>query len=212
MAQKTTDDRHPQKKFATQRFEERLATRGAKKPFFHFTIVWIGGTDKAGKVGAVSLPGICALTVIADKEEMKEASTEIEDLFEGLWKNEVVVPSKENTDTYVKSVKVLQAIYPSLVSKVPGETLECITTKNASELLRRSLHECTQSLGARGDFNAIEYKKLAEIFYQFVVLIFGEQGLTPYKLKLLLVPQLVVSNFTRSPWKRLCEALEKSNH
>ena len=75
MAQKTTDDRHPQKKFATQRFEERLATRGAKKPFFHFTIVSIGGTDKAGKMGAVSLPGICALTVIADKEEMKEAST-----------------------------------------------------------------------------------------------------------------------------------------
>ena len=58
---------------------------GAKKPFFHFTTVSIGGTDKAGKVGAVSLSRICALIVIADKEELKKASPEeTEDLFEGV--------------------------------------------------------------------------------------------------------------------------------
>ena len=84
MAQKITDEMHPYEKFAIQRFEENLTRRGAKKPFFHFTTVSIGGT---ASIGAVSLPGICALTVIADKEERKEASTEIEDLFEGVWKN-----------------------------------------------------------------------------------------------------------------------------
>ena len=84
-------------------------------------------------MGAVSLSGICALIVIADKEELKEGSTEIEDLFERVWKNEVVVRPKENTDTYVKSVKGLQAIYPSRVSKFPGKTLGCITTKYASD-------------------------------------------------------------------------------
>ena len=115
MAQKVTDDMHPHEKFTIQRFEENLTRRGARKPFFHFTTVSIGGTDKAGKVGAVSLSRICALTVIADKEETKEAGTEIEDLFEGVLKSEVVVRPKENTDTYVKSVKMLQAIYPSLV-------------------------------------------------------------------------------------------------
>ena len=88
---------HPHEKFAIQRFEENLSKWGAKKPFFHFTTVSIGGTDKAGKVCAVSLSGICALTVIGDKEEMK-ASTEIENLFTGAWKNEVVVRPKENTD------------------------------------------------------------------------------------------------------------------
>ena len=103
-------------------------------------------------MGAVSLSEICALTVIADKEEMKEASTEIEDLFEVVWKNEVFVCPKGNTDTYVESVKVLQAIYQSLVSKVPGKTLGCIGTKDASELLRKSMNECTQLLRARGDF------------------------------------------------------------
>ena len=123
MAQKITDDMHPHEKFGIQRFEEILTRRGAKKPFFRFTTVSIGGTDKAGKVGAVSLSGICAMTFIAGKEEMKEASTEIEDLFGGVWKNELVVRPKENTDTYVKSVKVLPAIYPSLVSKVPGKDL-----------------------------------------------------------------------------------------
>ena len=111
MAQKIINDMHPHEKFVIiQRFDGNLIKRGAKKPFFHFITVSIGGTDKAGKVGAVSLSEVCALIVIADKEEMKEVSTEIEDLFDGLWKNEIVVCPKENTDTYVKSVKVLQAI------------------------------------------------------------------------------------------------------
>ena len=39
--------------------------------------VSIGGTDKTGKVGAVSLSGICALTVIVDKGEMKEATQKL---------------------------------------------------------------------------------------------------------------------------------------
>ena len=72
-------------------------------------------------MGAVSFSGISALTVIGDKEEMKEASTEIEELFEGVWKNEVVVCPQKNKDTYFKSVKVLQVICPSVVSKVSGK-------------------------------------------------------------------------------------------
>ena len=67
---------HPHEKFAIKRFDENLTRRGAQKPFFNFTTVSKGGSDKAGKVGAVFISGICALTVIADKE-MKEASTKI---------------------------------------------------------------------------------------------------------------------------------------
>ena len=79
--------------------------------------------------------------------------------------------------------KVLQAIYSSLVSKVSGKTLGCITIKDASELSRKSLNECTKSLRAGGDFNASEYEKWAEIYYQVLVLIFEEQVLTPFKRK-----------------------------
>ena len=75
---------YPHEKFAFQRFGENLTRLGA---LFHFTTVSIGGTEEFGKVGAVSFSGICALTVVADKEEMKEASTEIEDLFKGVRKN-----------------------------------------------------------------------------------------------------------------------------
>ena len=70
-----------------------------------------------------------------------------------------VVRPKKSTDTYVKSVKKLQALFPSLV-----------------------------------------------------VLIFGEQGLTPYKLKLFLMPQLALSSFIQRPWEHMREALQKSNH
>ena len=86
---------------------------------------------------------------------------------------------------------MLQANYPSLVSKVHGKTLGRITTENASKLLRKSLDECKQLIGARDDCNAIEYEKWAEIYHQVSVLITGEQRYTPYKLKLLLMPQLV---------------------
>ena len=68
MTQKITDDMHPHDKFAIQRFEDKLTRRGAKKPFFQSNTVSIGGKDKAGRVGAVSISGICALTVIADNE------------------------------------------------------------------------------------------------------------------------------------------------
>ena len=76
----------------------------AKRHFcLHFTTVSIGGKDKAGKVGAVSLFGNSALTVIAHREEKKEASKEIEDNLKGVWKKEVVV-GKSWKYRYVPSV------------------------------------------------------------------------------------------------------------
>ena len=84
MAQKLTDDMHPHKKVATQHFEENLTSRVTTRV-----------TDRAGKVAAVTFSGICALTSIADKEQMKGASTETEDLFEGVWKNKVLVCPKK---------------------------------------------------------------------------------------------------------------------
>ena len=67
---------------------------GAKKPFFRFATVSIGGTDKAGKMSAFFISGTCALTVIADKEEIKEASTETEDLFRGVRKMKLLFAQK----------------------------------------------------------------------------------------------------------------------
>ena len=130
-------------------------------------------------MSAFFLSGTRALTVIADKEEIKEASTETEDLFRGVRKNEVAVRPKKKSGAYVKSVKMLQALYQSIVSKVSGKTLGCIINKRSSDFLRKSLIDCTKLLGARGDFNASDYKKWAEIYYEVSVLIFGGQGFIP---------------------------------
>ena len=45
------------------------------------------------------------------------------------------------------------------------------------------------------------------------MLLFGkDKGLTPYKLKMLLYPQLIESGHIITPWNHMCEGLEKSNH
>ena len=53
-------------------------------PYFHFTSVATEGTEKAGKLGALYIYGICALTVVTDQEEMKSSSSETENFFEGV--------------------------------------------------------------------------------------------------------------------------------
>ena len=70
MAQKITDIVQRHEKFVIQCFQENLTILGSKSHFFHFSTVYTGGINRTGKVGTVCLSGICALTVIADKEEM----------------------------------------------------------------------------------------------------------------------------------------------
>ena len=69
--------------------------RGAKQLYFQMTTVSTGAIDKASQVGAVSLSGAFALTVISDKEEMKKSSAGFKDLFKIKWKKEVVLRPKE---------------------------------------------------------------------------------------------------------------------
>ena len=45
------------------------------------------------------------------------------------------------------------------------------------------------------------------------MLLFGkDKGLTPYKLKMLLYPELIESGHIITPWNHMCEGLEKSNY
>ena len=56
------------------------------------------------------------------------------------------------------------------------------------------------------------FKKWAEVYYQINILIFGHASLTPYKLKMLIFPQLVESGYIKRPFDYLCEGLENLNH
>ena len=55
-------------------------------------------------------------------------------------------------------------------------------------------------------------QEMGEIYYQTSILLFGESSLTPYKLKLAMMPQIVEGGFVERPFDHMCEGLEKSNH
>ena len=186
-------------------FEDNLTARDAKRPIFQFSI-------KDKQIKEISLSGINALAVIADKEELKSAKEgTIGDLFDGVWTDdEVLMGSGEGSNE--APAKALKTLYPDLFNKrnSTGDS-GFISVKDAWELLRKSLNQCAKLLRAQ-NFNPAAYKRWSEIYYQTNLLIFGVSGLTSYKLKLLIMPQLVEGGFVRRPFDHMTEALEKSNH
>ena len=70
MAQKIINDKSPFEMEFLHRFEQNLSSRDAKRPVFQFKRT-AKNALQVGTVGAVSLSGSGALTVIADKEELK---------------------------------------------------------------------------------------------------------------------------------------------
>ena len=136
-------------------------------------------------------------------------------LFEGVWKEEeILIGSNDNEN----SVKVLKQMYPSLFSKPNptknNENYGYISISDAAELMRESLNMCTILLrSSRTGLDITSFTKWAETYYQVSMLLFGkDKGLTPYKLKMLLYPQLIESGHIITPWNHMCECLEKSNH
>ena len=212
MCQKIVDDKHPHEDEAVRTFETNLTMREAKKPSFQFPRTT--PALKPGKVGKVSLAGSEALTVIADDEELREASNDIKPLYHGVWTTELVLGT--GNSAFGNCVKVLRTMFPALFCHRHPVTLDdrrYISVYDASELLRKSLNRCTVLLrDSKHGLNIEEFSRWAEAYYQCSMLLFGQKGLTPYKLKLMLFPSLERSGFAASPWYHMTEAMEKSNH
>ena len=214
IAQKIIREKYPHHDLAIRQLEENLTRRDAKRPYFQFNVTHKSGS-LIGTVGPVSLAGSNALAVIADKEELLDAKEgSIGDLFEGVWgAADIVLGSEESA--HVQCVKVLRNWYPNLFDKdnpkQVGSGDKFISAYDACELLRHSLNQCVLCLRSE-EFNCDTFKKWAETYYQTNVLIFGHAGLTPYKLKMMMFPQLVESGFIQRPFDHMCEGLEKSNH
>ena len=84
---------------------------------------------------------------------------------------------------------------------------EKFTRNNSANFLRIILQASKHGL------NTEQFKFLSESFYQISLLLFsGKEGLTRYKFKMLLIPQIMDAVFVRSPWHHMCEAMENSNH
>ena len=164
-------------------------------------------------VCAVSLSGSGALTAIANKKELSDLIPDTTNLFEGVWKDDKVIMGSNDNEN---SVKVLKQKYPSLFSK-PNRTKKnynygYISISDAFELNMVSLNVCTIILrSSRTGLDVTSFSKGAETYYQVSMLLFGkDKGLTPYKLKMLLYPQLIESGHTITPWNHLCEDQSKT--
>ncbi len=226
MAQRIINVKHPHDEEPIRRYEQNLTVREAMKPVMRFDRTT--PATGPGVVGDVSFNGSAALTIIAEKSELMGCSHDISDLFEGVWKDEII--SGSSTNIFVPNpdaethppmdqncLKVLRGLFPTLFTRgnvlKPGEHATYISMFDASELLRKSLNVCSILLReSRECFEYIIFNYWAETYYQCSLLIFGEKGLTPYKLKLTLFPPLIRSGYIQNPWYHMCEGLEKSNH
>ena len=212
VAQKIITDKYPDYGPSLKAFEENLTRRDAKRPYFQFNVNTKLGSG-VGTVNSVSLAGSNALSIIAEKEELAGANDcSIGNLFEDVWdpKNDVVIGSES-----AASARLLNQLLPELFDKPhPSDKTSAnlyISKTDACELLRSSLNRCAILLRSE-QFDSQCYKKWAEIYYQTSILLFGEGSLTPYKLKLAMMPQIVEGGFVERPFDHMREGLEKSNH
>ena len=212
VAQKIITDKYPDYGPSLKAFEENLTRRDAKRPYFQFNVNTKLGSG-VGTVNSVSLAGSNALSFIAENEELAGANDcSIGNLFEDVWdpKNDVVIGSES-----AASAQILKQLLPELFDKPhPSDKTSAnlyISKTEACELLRSSLNRCAILLRSE-QFDAQCYKKWAEIYYQTSILLFGECSLTPYKLKLAMMPRIVEGGFVERPFDHMCEGFEKSNH
>ena len=114
------------------------------------------------------------------------------------------------------AAKVLKALHPHLFDKRdpinPRNEERYISIYDACELLRHSLNQCAILWRTRRTFDVDTYKRWTETYFQINLLLFGRKELSPYKLKLPLISQLVESGYIEKPWSHLCEGLKKLNH
>lgn len=197
-------------------FECNLTERAVKPPRFKFPV----SKQENGKqrCGELFLSGREALTAIASMEKLKEANVHSE-LFKGVFTDNKILGG--GTDENNDSIRVLREIHPELFCKPhpsnPNGPKNLISLYDAAELWRKSLNWVVVLLRGSRDYfkddSVRDFKLWSETYYHISRALFDTTlGITPYKLKLLLIPQIVESGFIRSPWDHMTEGLEKSNH
>lgn len=207
--------------------ERNLNDREVKAPHFHFVI---NKKDKnEATVASLSFSGRDAICATADLQLLQEphrhaedmlpsAEVEIRDerdiceLYEGVWTNEVT------NDIDSQEVKALKSLgYASLFDKdVNGNVSPAdghfALLYDLSELLRSSLWKCSTLLRSKTKFEKEQFKNASETYYQVSKLLFGSKGISPYKAKLMIIPQLIEKGYIELPYNHMTEAGEHSNH
>lgn len=193
--------------YSISRLEKNLTERQVKQPSFVFPI---DNTNK--KCGSISLSGRDARTAIASIEELTAAGTVTSSLFAGVFSEaEMLTGNTEDTVLRTMHGNLFKHDHPdSRCSK------KLMSMYDACELWRDSLNIISYLL--RSSENGLSEKQLdtlnfyMETFYQISNSLFVSKAFTPYKLKLLLIPQLLRAGYIKTPWNHMTEGLEKSNH
>jgi hypothetical protein len=142
MAQVIRDIKAKQCEEPFSNFEKNITAREVKPPSFGFVV-------KDDKVLSVSFSGRDAANILASREECDATNRRIPDLYENVWKDEVV----PQTDT--SAVHVIKALgYAHLFNKnndgvEPGNH---ILYADAAELLRRSLRDTVAILRSPAEY------------------------------------------------------------
>ena len=104
--------------------------------------------------------------------------------------------------------KFSQSMHPHL------EKSDKFATNDCSNPLQGSPNKCVILLrSSKHGLDVEQFKFWSETYSQSSMLLFsGKEGLTPYQLKMLLIPELLHARFVRSPWLHICEAMKNSNH
>ena len=196
--------------------EKNITIRGVKRPFFRFNVTGKGDNKLCN---SVSFSGIDVRSILASLKVLE--NTEVRTcLFNGVWSdNEVVNPAivSSKPKKEPSCMKVLKELRLNYFNKLPNGDLVLPLSK-ASELWRESLEEMSELARDASQWrfskeNRAKYSEHAEVYYQLSIALFPEkEALTPYKLKLMLLPQICEDEKVFSPWDHITESLEKSNH
>ena len=108
--------------------------------------------------------------------------------------------NKENARAVSNAFSVLKSMHPHIAKS------DKFTTNDCANILEHSLNKCTKILRAsKHGVNTEQFKLWSESYYQSSLLLFsGKDGLTAYKMKMLLIPQIMDAGFVRRPWHHLC--------
>ena len=150
------------------------------------------------------------MTGIDYKDEFDEAEIQHE-LFKGVFTENKTVGVLSGIKS--GSMNVLKTLHHVCFKNVKSTCRKKLL--DAAELWRESLNQLTVEATTRKKFgkqDISEYNGLSEIYDMSIVMFDVKLMLTPYKLNLCLIPQLLEGGYIESPFNQLCEGTEKSKH
>ena len=148
---------------------------------------------KKPTVGPVSLSGTSAIVAFAEKDEF-EGAEGLPNFFDNLWNNEIIFdPKNDNMEKHDARAarNAFYALKKLHCDKSPNS--DSYKTKDCAQLLQTSLNKCAILLrGSKNGLDIEQFEIWSETHYQCSIFFFsGNDGLTPYKLKMIMIPQIL---------------------